>query len=253
MHGKEYLVYTRRDMYKNTRYAWRGMCKNTCLCLERHVQKYSFMPKEAWDKEYVYAWRDMRKRKLSVMEGVDFISGLPDPLRVTIISLLPITECVRTSVLSQQWKTMWKPPSHLSLDQREMEFDYSIYLEVMQEEEAVVAIAEATKFINSVVDAHFAGLKSCRIHHFPEICVSRNVEGWMRKLLEKGVRKISMEMELGRVDYLQKLFPLKSFIPWSIYLDFDAFSNFEELELKNYNLMTSPSDNPPKFFENHDP
>ncbi|KAJ1406667.1 Leucine-rich repeat domain superfamily [Sesbania bispinosa] len=53
------------------------------------------------------------------MEGVDLISKLPDALLADIVSLLPEAEGVRTSVLSQRWKTVWKHSSRLNFDQKQ--------------------------------------------------------------------------------------------------------------------------------------
>ncbi|KAJ1388088.1 Leucine-rich repeat domain superfamily [Sesbania bispinosa] len=57
-----------------------------------------------------------KERKLRVMEGADFISKLPDALLADIVSRLPDAEGVRTSVLSQRWKTIWKHSSRLNFD-----------------------------------------------------------------------------------------------------------------------------------------
>ncbi|KAJ1423442.1 Leucine-rich repeat domain superfamily [Sesbania bispinosa] len=43
----------------------------------------------------------------------DFISRLPDEVLSSIISLLPIDEGERTSILSKRWTSVWKKTPHL--------------------------------------------------------------------------------------------------------------------------------------------
>ncbi|KAJ1403665.1 F-box-like domain superfamily [Sesbania bispinosa] len=112
------------------------------------------------------------------MEGADLISSLPDALLADIVSLLPVAEGVRTSVLSQRWKTVWKHSSRLNFDQKQMlkplierylryrnpnqHFASALRRKVASgDEKAMDAIAEASMLINSVIDAHCSPLKSC--------------------------------------------------------------------------------------------
>ncbi|KAJ1427435.1 F-box-like domain superfamily [Sesbania bispinosa] len=202
------------------------------------------------------------------MEGPDLISNLPDPLLADIISLLPDTEGVRTSVLSQRWKTVWKKSSHLNFDQKQMlKPSIELYLKTTEPnmrftsaffrkvasggEEAFDAITEASMLINSVIDAHFGPLKSCRIRHLPESCVSGDVVRWMRKLLGKGVREISMELEIPHdlnCYYLQFEPPFIDFT-WILDFPFEVFSSFKVLELKGYHFGTLPSSDTPQILK----
>ncbi|KAJ1423444.1 Leucine-rich repeat domain superfamily [Sesbania bispinosa] len=50
----------------------------------------------------------------------DFISRLPDEVLSSIISLLPIDEGVRTSILSKRWTSVWKKTPHLDFDAKRM-------------------------------------------------------------------------------------------------------------------------------------
>jgi F-box domain len=51
-------------------------------------------------------------------DGLDFISQLPNDILVSILFLLPLKDCVRTSILSSRWRNVWKL-SPLRLDDSE--------------------------------------------------------------------------------------------------------------------------------------
>ncbi|KAJ1388089.1 F-box-like domain superfamily [Sesbania bispinosa] len=207
---------------------------------------------------------DGKERKLRVMEGVDFISKLPDALLADIVSRLPDAEGVRTSVLSQRWKTVWKHFSRLNFDQKQMlkpliehyllytnsnkRFASALRRKVAsRRRKSVDAIAKASKMINSIIDARSSPLKSCRIRHLAESCVSGEAVGWMKKLLGKGLREISMELE-NHYDlnpYYQDMEYSWKDLAQTLDLPFEVFSGFEVLELKNYYLKIAPFiDNP---------
>jgi len=62
-----------------------------------------------------------KKEKMRAMEErSDLINSLPDVLLAFIISFLSGEEAVRTSVLSNRWKTLWKYSYHFSFDQRQI-------------------------------------------------------------------------------------------------------------------------------------
>ncbi|CAH9147547.1 unnamed protein product [Cuscuta epithymum] len=52
----------------------------------------------------------------------DFISNLPQSLRVTILNYLPLRDAVKTSVLSSEWRYMWTKVPHLCFDELILEF-----------------------------------------------------------------------------------------------------------------------------------
>ncbi|KAJ1436929.1 Leucine-rich repeat domain superfamily [Sesbania bispinosa] len=189
------------------------------------------------------------------MEGEDLISKLPDALLADIVSLLLSAEGVRTSVLSQRWKTLWKH-SHLNFDQKQMSKPLiEHYLQytnpnkrfasasrrkvASRGRKSMDAISKASKMINSVIDARCSPLKSCRIRHLAESCVSGEAVGWMKKLLGKWVREISMERE-NHYDlnpYYQDMEYAWKDLGLTLDLPFELFSGFEvNDDLENHNV-----------------
>ncbi|RHN74687.1 hypothetical protein MtrunA17_Chr2g0313041 [Medicago truncatula] len=106
-------------------------------------------------------------------------------------------------------------------------------------EEYFDVIAEAALMITSNIDNHIGPLKSCTIRHLPESCASADVVGWLRKLLEKGVIKVSIEREScdyhngGISDMDVKLSAS------TIDLPFEVFSNLRFLSLRTTVCRTS--------------
>jgi len=98
--------------------------------------------------------------------------------------------------------------------------------------------------ITSNIDNHIGPLKSCSIKHVPESCASGDVVGWMRKLLEKEVIKVSIERD--SCDYHYRGIPdmIERNAASTIDLPFEVFSSFKVLELKNYHFLTTPSISP---------
>ncbi|XP_058725628.1 F-box protein At1g80960-like [Vicia villosa] len=206
----------------------------------------------------------IEKKLRFVEEETDLVSNLPVVLQASIISFLPGTEAVKTSVLSHHWKTVWNYSSHLNFYQRQIlkpfiEARIQTYnsnkrrLRLMRHKKTLFkdvsldaileSIAEATMIINSIMDNHIGPLKSCNIRHLSKSCENGDVVQWMIKLLEKGVIKVSMELEYLVYDHQEINIHLKNKgVPFD--LPYEVFTSFKVLELKNYHFTTEPSPNP---------
>ncbi|KAI5440451.1 hypothetical protein KIW84_010069, partial [Lathyrus oleraceus] len=211
----------------------------------------------------------MKKIKLkevrSIEEDEDLISKLPDVLLSSIISLLPVVEGVRTSVLSRRWEKVWKYSSHLNFDQRKMlmplmkeyidtsepatRLQMALYPKISVDDEKYLdTIAQAAMLITSIIDNHIGPLKSCSIRHIVESCANGDATGWMRKLLAKEVTEVSMELE--PFDYCH-LISERVFmeVGWTLNLPFEVFSNFKILKLKNYKFKITDFSNPSQILQ----
>lgn len=104
--------------------------------------------------------------------------------------------------------------------------------------------------IKLIINNHIGPLKSCSIRHLPESCASGEVVGWMRKLLEKGVSKVSIERE-SLTDFRNRGIDdmTLNIASSTIYFPFEVLSNFKVLELKNYYFETTHSSNPQQILK----
>jgi len=92
----------------------------------------------------------------------------------------------------------------------------------------------------SIMDKHIGPLKSCNIQHLGMSCINGDVVRWMKKLLEKGVVKVSMGLE--SYEYFIKLnYILLGEAKRTLDLPFEIFTSFEVLELNHYCFVTTPS------------
>ncbi|CAI8615549.1 unnamed protein product [Vicia faba] len=184
-----------------------------------------------------------KPKKGRVMEEeVDLFNYLPDVLLISIISLLPGMEGVRTSVLSKRWESLWKYSSHLGFSQLQM------LKSMVKEDEVLDIVGEASILIKSIMENHIGVLKSCSFQHLGVSSRNGDVVGWLKKLLEKGVLEVSMECESD--DYLHKVTNMTSRdVSSTLTLPFHVFSSFKILELKNYNFKTIPTPNPQQILK----
>ncbi|RHN74750.1 putative F-box domain, leucine-rich repeat domain, L domain-containing protein [Medicago truncatula] len=192
-------------------------------------------------------------------EEEDLFNNLPDVFLTYIVSFLPATDAARTSVLSHRWKTMWKYSSRLSFDQREMlKSLIKVYIEKYDQNKRIELamlrreiplkyanafldpIARAALLMKSTIDNHIGPLKNCSIRHMLESCASGDVVRWMKKLLEKGVVNVSLELESHD---LQNISCHLTIFGEILCMPFDVLTSFKVLELKNYYLKTTLSPN----------
>ncbi|KAJ1388086.1 Leucine-rich repeat domain superfamily [Sesbania bispinosa] len=168
-----------------------------------------------------------KERKLRVMEGANFISKLPDALLADIVSRLPDAEGVRTSVLSQRWKTVWKHSSRLNFDQKKM-------LKPLIEHYLIYT--NPNKRFASALRRKLREWRSC---------------GMDEEALGERVEEISMELE-NHYDlnpYYQDMEYSWKDLAQTLDLPFEVFSGFEVLELKNYYLKIAPSIDTPQILK----
>ncbi|KAJ1423445.1 Leucine-rich repeat domain superfamily [Sesbania bispinosa] len=167
----------------------------------------------------------------------DFISRLPDEVLSSIISLLPIDEGVRTSILSKRWTSVWKKTPHLDFDAKRMIYPLTglnispkNHLDFTLDFDYMKGILRYSTLFSSIAKQHLGNLTSCRLLHFPHL----EVKSWLKILVEKnkGLRDLTLECEpLGTI--WKQEFSLRD-------NGWDVFSSLESLKLIRYSIY-SPS------------
>lgn len=120
----------------------------------------------------------MEKGK-SVVEADDRLSELPNSLIFDIFSFLPMSDVVRTTILSKRWQNLWTSVSHLNLqDEENMSTD------------------EVANFVNQALNS-WRGINLVRFK-LDFICkhekksIATHIDSWLRFAVEKKVQELEL-------------------------------------------------------------
>ncbi|PAN29892.1 hypothetical protein PAHAL_5G257100 [Panicum hallii] len=109
--------------------------------------------------------------------GEDLISGLPDDVLSSIVSLLPIKEAARTAVLSSQWRRLWAS-SPLVLDDTDLLLNNPSH----------VGAVSAT--VSAAMRAHPGPFRSVSLTCYFSDAEKHVLRRWIRVLAAKGAREL---------------------------------------------------------------
>ncbi|XP_010926586.3 F-box/FBD/LRR-repeat protein At1g13570 [Elaeis guineensis] len=139
-------------------------------------------------------------------DGFDRFGTLPDCLLVSILSLLPIEDAVRTSVLSTRWRRLWTLAPLRLLDDsalRSEKFPNKKLLAFRafhDEEQWRTQEGWRVRAIDGVLSAHAGPIRSCRLSrvyfHIPLL------DGWIQTLSQKGVQDLAILIPMEKRFYL---------------------------------------------------
>ncbi|XP_008797499.1 F-box/LRR-repeat protein At3g26922-like [Phoenix dactylifera] len=139
-------------------------------------------------------------------DGFDRFELVPDCLLVSILSLLPIEDAVRTSVLSTRWRRLWTLAPLGLLDDsalRSEKFPNKKLLAFRafhDEEQWRAQEGWRVRAIDRVLSAHAGPIRSCRLScvyfHIPLL------DGWIQTLSQKGVQDLVILIPMEKRFYL---------------------------------------------------
>jgi hypothetical protein len=127
----------------------------------------------------------------------DRISQLPDEILTYILSLLPIEEATRTSVLSCRWKKLWTYVPSL------------IIKDFISSPDMQLRPVKSSKFLLHVykVSEKYNPSEELNIYTDFDGTNSRDVDGWIKFAMENWARMLDLNSE----HYYNNIFPEKKF------------------------------------------
>ncbi|KAI9083130.1 hypothetical protein K1719_034921 [Acacia pycnantha] len=172
-------------------------------------------------------------KKKAKFKDLDFISNLPNDILLTILSLLPVDEAVRTSILSKRWLSLWKNTPHLDLDVMHM-IKPLTQLQISPPDDQLDYVLNLPKYegirryniiVYLILHKHRGGLKSCKFTHFPQKGIQINLAVLFER--QNTVDELSLECKPLNEEKIQRFLGLNAY---------GIFSSLSSLEIVNYYL-----------------
>ncbi|KAL7136912.1 hypothetical protein ABFS83_10G061700 [Erythranthe nasuta] len=169
-------------------------------------------------------------RSFVVGDGIDRISHLPVEVRIHILSLLPLKEAARTSVLSFRWLNLWKHTPSLH-------FEADIESDVSWNELIDSAGPKFVKMVNRVVESHKSlAIKDIKIN-FPldASYANSSITGWLEFAFSRHVQRLELHLDDPEFCNYDRCscFPEQLLARSNMILDFQSL---KELSFKNVQL-----------------
>ncbi|ESW12626.1 hypothetical protein PHAVU_008G128500 [Phaseolus vulgaris] len=111
----------------------------------------------------------------------DRISKLPDAVLSHILSFLPTTAAVATTVLSKRWNTLWRSCTTLSFDDFQYIFNSHAYCRFVQSVYAAILLR----------DWHHT-VQSFNLRCRSSLCDPINMRVWINTVLQRGVQHLCL-------------------------------------------------------------
>ncbi|VVA90269.1 unnamed protein product [Arabis nemorensis] len=116
------------------------------------------------------------------VEKIDQISKFHDDVLLKILSNLCTEDAIKTSVLSQRWKNVWKRVPCLIFDMKKAPF----FRKRAQHE-------LTAEVITKVIQDHNGYLECCKIQHFLDQCEDGTLETWIQSLTQvKHTKRLAL-------------------------------------------------------------
>lgn len=124
-----------------------------------------------------------KRSKACKGEKEDLISLLPDDIVHHILSLIPLKCAVRTSILSNRWKELWKST-----------WIYTANLNFGEEFEGGKDIFHVSRLINRLLQIHRGNtIEIFRLYFSPAECFLPDIQRWIGFAVEKRVKHLHLD------------------------------------------------------------
>jgi len=167
----------------------------------------------------------------STMDDDDVISSLPDAVLCDILSFLPTTESVGTSVLSKRWTDLWRSVPTLNLIDVELD-DQEAYFRFNQLVYSVL-LSHNNPIKSSILDIWYDG---------PDLgdLGFSNVIKWIKAVVQRGVERLEIRTHMRVLDELIDLIDFGDFpvrVPREVSFPVSIFSCKTLVLLNLYGLF----------------
>ncbi|CAA0807011.1 Unknown protein, partial [Striga hermonthica] len=177
---------------------------------------------------------------------------LPDELIIYIVSLLPLKEAIRTSVLARKWRFFW-------ISNTMLDFDASLSIREFKNNRRSL-LSERLRYteqVNRLLSLHCGGsIDKFRISFDLDISSARDIDRWIKFAFAKRVKRLALEfVQPGLYRYGQYIFPkqglpvcesLVSLVLCKVAIDGETLECFisncpllEELHVEDANCLRS--------------
>lgn len=117
------------------------------------------------------------------------ISQLPDDILLAMLSLLPLNEAARASVLSSRWINLCKQTSCLNLDPK-----ICLQTKMAQSKSWTAKKSEYVKWVNKIMRTHkAAALKELRICYELSPSVRKAITRWLKLAFVRHARRSELD------------------------------------------------------------
>ncbi|OMO53521.1 hypothetical protein CCACVL1_28590 [Corchorus capsularis] len=199
----------------------------------------------------------------------DRISELPDEVLVAILSLIPMEEAVRSSVLSRRWEKLWTLCSRLDLDAskrllnllkqlKAIEEDMFIEREIMKNEKIWVRICEKLRhkrvdyinWVNHILEScstpnNLQAIDEFRVGFDLDDEYRDDIDGWVRFAFEKEVKRfeLSLSEDIDESYYCNKENSYRLLLQSFPSPQITCISHLTSLKLKHVNIRDQVLEN----------
>ncbi|KAJ3690827.1 hypothetical protein LUZ61_019991 [Rhynchospora tenuis] len=180
-----------------------------------------------------------KRSKLTEPDAPDFISALPNEVLSSILSLVPVKDAARTSVLSSRWRHLWKE-APLRLDDASIEPDELTLV--------FNKLEWSRKAVSKIILGSHGPIESLRLSRFTKPKLFPEMDRILESATQKGLRKLTL---LANFDYKNHYVLPRSLLccnslhqlslggcefPEELSLPVSIFPNLKELRLAKVSL-----------------